>query len=70
MPTDNTDKLDVLDKAIESGVTSTSADGHSASQDLQHLQKVRRDLRLNDTDSIAAGRVRPTIVGLNLGGAW
>lgn len=63
---DNSAKLRDLDEQIESGVTSTSADGHSVSQDLGHLERVRRELRQRDTDSISAGRVRPTIVGINL----
>ncbi len=70
MADDNADKIRELDETLESGITRTSADGHSADVDLGHLSKVRRDLRLNDAGSISAGRVKPPIVGLNLGGAW
>ena len=70
MADDNADKIRELDETLESGITRTSADGHSADVDLAHLTKVRRDLRLNDADSIAAGKVKPPVVGLNLGGAW
>jgi hypothetical protein len=68
MPTDDT--LSRLDDAIESGVTRTSADGHSAEQSLEHLERIRRDLRLRDPESISAGLVRPALVRLRLGGAW
>lgn len=67
---DNAERLRELDEAIESGVTSTSADGHSVSQDLRHLERIRREKRLRDADSISNGRVRPVMVGINLRGAW
>lgn len=67
---DNAEQLRELDEAIDSGVTSTSADGHSVSQDLQHLERIRREKRLRDSESISAGRVRPVMVGINLRGAW
>lgn len=63
---DNSAKLRELDEQIESGVTSTSADGHSVSQDLAHLERIRRELRQRDTETVAAGRVRPVMVGINL----
>jgi hypothetical protein len=68
--TDQSEKLETLNEAIESGITSTSSDSHSASQDLRHLERIRRETRLRDTSHVAAGRVRPTIVGINLRGAW
>jgi hypothetical protein len=68
MPTDQT--LNNLDETIQSGITHTSADGHSAQQSLEHLERVRRDLRLRDPESISARLVRPPLIRMRLGGAW
>ena len=67
---DNAEELRELDDTIESGITRTSADGHSADVDLQHLERIRREKRLRDAQSIADGRVRPHLLGINLRGAW
>lgn len=63
-------KITELDEAIESGVTRSSTDGLSQETDLAHLEKVRRELKQSDPTLIAAGKVRPMILGVNLGGAW
>jgi hypothetical protein len=68
MPIEET--LSKLDDAIQSGVSKISADGHSAEQSLEHLERVRRDLRLRDPESVSAGLVRPPLVRMRLGGAW
>lgn len=70
MADDNAETIREIEETLESGITSTSADGHSVSVDLQHLQRKQRDLRLQDADSISAGKIKPPVVGLNLGGAW
>lgn len=66
----NTQKIAELDEAIQSGVTSTSGDGHSVTQDLDQLRRSRRELALEDDATIAAGKVKPTLTRMTLGGAW
>lgn len=67
---DNAAKIEELSEAIESGVTRTATDGLVSEFDLTALERARRELRQSDPASIAAGRVRPTILGVNLSGAW
>lgn len=67
---DNEQSLRDLDETIEAGITSTSADGHSASIDLAHLERIRREKRMRDAQAIQDGRVRPHLLGINLRGAW
>jgi hypothetical protein len=63
---DNTEKITELDEAIESGIVSSSGDGHSVTQDLAHLERVRRELRASDPDSITGRKVRPLITRMRL----
>ncbi len=70
MAEDNTAEIASLEARALASTHSVSTDGVSASMDLDSVAKLLRDARNSDTASIAAGRVRPLVTGMNLGGAF
>ena len=59
-----------LEAILNGSIDSVSVDGTSTHVDLDAARKRLAELRAKDTLSIAAGSVRPRVVGLNLRGAW
>lgn len=59
-----------LEAIINGATTSVSVEGTSTSVDLKAARKRLAELRADDDDSLAAGKHRPRVFGLNLGGAW
>ena len=67
---DYTTEIAELEELITGAAESVSVDGTSNKWSLADARKRLSELRLLDDDSIAAGRVRPRVSTLNLGGAW
>jgi len=66
----NTADIEKLEAMANASASSVSTDGVSASIDLENVATQLRDKRNTDATSIAAGRVRPLVTGMNLGGAF
>lgn len=66
----NSAKIAELEALLESGVKRTSTDGTSVELDLGVIREQLKQLKADDDESIAAGKVRPTIAKANLSNAW
>ena len=59
-----------LEDLLNSATRSVSVDGTSTQFDLEAARKRLAYLKTQDDDSIAAGKARPRVSSLKLGGAW
>lgn len=66
---DHSAEIAELESIVNGATQSVSVDGTSTTWSLADARKRLAELRALDNDSIAAGRVRPRVTTLNLGGA-
>jgi hypothetical protein len=59
-----------LEALVNGATQAVVVDGTNTTFDLAAARKRLAELRLLDDDSQAAGRTRPRVSGLNLGGCW
>lgn len=67
---DYTEEIKHLESIVNGAVSATSVDGTSTAWDIAAARKRLTELRGLDADSQAAGRTRPRVFKLNLGGAF
>lgn len=67
---DNSEQIEQLKGITQTGITSASVDGLSGSVDIGQAKKSLRELKLQDSESIETGLVRPVVFRTKLGGAW
>lgn len=63
---DNTAQIAAIEAILNSGTSSISTDGLSTSYNLAELRKRLAELKAEDDDTIAAGRVRPRTARIKL----
>jgi hypothetical protein len=67
---DYTNQIRELEDVLNGATESISVDGTSVKISLSEARKRLAELRGQDTESIATGKVRPRVAKLRLDGAW